>query len=177
MLLPRRSVACLALLASVSGCSGSSEPKVTLYPVVDERGLITYMTEDPYDAAVEKDRRNAELRHEWSQQQAALSRGRQQNVEAMQAEALSRQARQEQFRQEQRDTQAYQDMRRQNERALSSWAQPPPQPSPGYVPSGEAMSARLERESRQHDQLLTLMNWQMQEQAQREARQQGLGQR
>jgi hypothetical protein len=50
-------------------------------------------------------------------------------------------------------------------------------PSPGYVPSGEDLSARLGRESRQHDQLLTRMNRQMQEQAQREARQQGLGQR
>src|SRR4051794_24344417 len=140
---PRWSVACLALIASVSGCSKNSEPKLTLYRVVDERGLITYVTNDPYGDAVEKDRRDAELRRE-SQQQADLSQVRRRNMEA---EALNRRAREEQFRQEQQDLRDYQDRRRQNEQRPSGRVQP----GPVYVPRGESESERLERERRAHD--------------------------
>src|SRR4051812_22798792 len=58
----RWSVTCAALLAITSGCSGGSggsRVKVALYPVVDERGLITYVTRNPYDPEAEEERRAA----------------------------------------------------------------------------------------------------------------------
>jgi hypothetical protein len=50
------------LLAITSGCSGGSggpRAKVALYPVVDKRGLITYVTRNPYDPGAEEERRGA----------------------------------------------------------------------------------------------------------------------
>ena len=48
----RRSVICVALLASASGCSeglgplGAHEPEPVLYPVLSERGHLTYSMND-----------------------------------------------------------------------------------------------------------------------------------
>lgn len=115
MLLARRFVTCVALLAFAPGCSGGSgglgvpEKKTVLYPVLNEQGFVTYSTKDPYDPSVEAHRRIALSEQE---QRVDLDRVRQQN---MRDEYLRRQERQGQFRAEQSDFQAYLDTRRAQE--------------------------------------------------------------
>jgi hypothetical protein len=48
------------LLAVASGCSRSPQEKIVLYPVVDERGITSYVTTDPGLALAEKDQRIAQ---------------------------------------------------------------------------------------------------------------------
>src|SRR5262245_54391613 len=114
MLPPRFLVTCAALLAFASGCSGGRggpETKLVLYPVVGKGGIITYSTKDPYDPTREEQRRAALWDQQWRDE---LNQVREEN---MRAESMRRQARAEQFRQEQRTLWAYQDARRENERA------------------------------------------------------------
>ena len=114
----RRSVICVALLAFASGCSeglgplGGHEPEPVLYPVLSERGHLTYSMKDPPCLPVREGEIGARC---WlhGRPRRELLRVRRPNMEA---EAMRRQERQEQFRQEQRAFQADQDMRREIER-------------------------------------------------------------
>jgi hypothetical protein len=114
MLPTRWLVTCAALFAFASGRSGDGggpETKLVLYPIVGKGGIITYSTVDPYDPALEAQRRAAL----WEQQRRdALNAVRQAN---MRAESMRRQARTEQFRQDQRALWAYEDTRRANVQA------------------------------------------------------------
>ena len=57
----RRSVTRLALLAFASGCSGLDEPEPVLHPVLNERGLITYVAEGSDAPPFRENTRNALL--------------------------------------------------------------------------------------------------------------------
>lgn len=108
MLSPRRSMSCVAMLAFSSGSSGCHEKEPVLYPVLNERGLITYTTKDPYKPAFKEDRQAALLPH-WHQREQF-----QVGQPSTQAGGMSGQERREQFGQEQRDIQADEDMRRED---------------------------------------------------------------
>lgn len=113
----RRSVICVALLAFASGCSeglggfGGRETEPELYPVLTERGSITYRMIDPQDAPGPEDRPKAPSPQ---QGRAERLRVRQDNMEA---EGASRRARQDPFARERRNFQADQDLQREIERA------------------------------------------------------------
>jgi hypothetical protein len=69
-----RSATRIALLAFAPGCSGSQAPEPVLYPVLSERGHLTYRTNDPRAPSApptEKERWDKELRR---QAQAQLDR-------------------------------------------------------------------------------------------------------
>ena len=143
----RLSIACISLLAFASGCSrGSAEKKVVLYPVVDERGLITYVTMDPSITQAKEDDRIAQARqHEFDEDD------RQQRREA----GLQEVAR---YRQGQRDEaeQKLQRLREQSEQdAQDRMNRRSTPPSVSRTPSGGVSeSAYWERQSRAVDDSL-----------------------
>src|SRR3954469_4324832 len=75
MLSARLSVTCASLLAFCPGCSGGfggHEPEPDLYPVLSERGHLTYSTNDPHAPPAppsEKERWDKELRRQAQAQQ------------------------------------------------------------------------------------------------------------
>src|SRR3954469_3587665 len=75
MLSARLSVTCASLLAFCPGCSGGfggHEPEPDLYPVLSERGHLTYSTNDPHAPPTppsEKERWDKERRRQAQAQQ------------------------------------------------------------------------------------------------------------
>jgi len=66
MLSARLSVTCASLLAFCPGCSGGfggHEPEPDLYPVLSERGHLTYSTNDPHAPRPHRQKRNGGTRN------------------------------------------------------------------------------------------------------------------
>lgn len=147
----RWSSTCAALLlASAPGCTGGGSPsgaKLALYPIVNERGLVTYVTRDPYDPAAERERLVAQ-----EQQREAAEVARQREERNLQA--LMEQRR----RQNEATERVLRQLRQQSDewtRQLRSRPQPTRwQGNPDVLRGGEVESMRLQRESQAVDRAL-----------------------
>ncbi|SIN84845.1 hypothetical protein SAMN05444166_1252 [Singulisphaera sp. GP187] len=144
------SVTYAALLAITSGCSGGSSgsrAKVALYPVVDERGLVTYVTRNPYDPGAEEERQGVLER----EREAAEARRRQEErnyqdlADLREAQKYDVDRRIQQLRQ-QSEVSAHQ--------VPSRRQQPGWQGNSDFLRSGEIESMRLQQQSQEVDRSL-----------------------
>jgi membrane protein involved in colicin uptake len=136
----------VALLAFASGCSGGSQEKIALYPVVDGRGVITYVTKDPGTRLAEENDRIAQ----WQRQQSDEADRQQRKERGLQEVARYRKAERDKI------DQTLQRQREQNEQDDQDRMRRRQAPRPGYQPSPLILPdpMRLQRDAQELDKAL-----------------------
>jgi hypothetical protein len=155
VIFPRLTIGCMALVGFASGCSDTPDPVPRPYPVLNERGLITYTYEEPQAQPISTGDRvqvpvfEAELRPHRINAEAARLLAEHRQIKAEQRRILLEQL-SEQARRERQELAAREDEAHKNELEIIIWKR---------QQAREAMNASADRRR------ASLRGWQSEDQS------------